>query len=111
MANFSAMSPDEVFALLKRIMVREFDLKEDAILPSSSFEELDMDSIDAVDLAVSVEEAIGFQFDAQNLAELRTLQDVIDLICGTPSSPSRPNPPLGSEPPSRSGPPTESPSG
>ncbi|MBW2243700.1 MAG: acyl carrier protein [Deltaproteobacteria bacterium] len=77
------MSPTDVLALLKRIMVREFDLTEDAIQLSSGFEELDMDSIDAVDLAVSVEEEIGFQFNTDDLAELRTIQNVVDLICGT----------------------------
>ncbi len=69
--------------MLKRIMVSEFDLAEAEIQLSSGFEELDMDSIDAVDLAVSVEEEIGFQFQTEDLAELRTIQNVVDLICGT----------------------------
>ncbi len=82
MADASAMSPDEIFALLKRIMVREFDLAEDEILLSSGFEDLEMDSMDAVDLTVSVEEAIGFQFAPEVLAGLKTVRDVVDLICG-----------------------------
>ena len=86
MADVSSMSPADVLAMLKRIMVREFELAEDAIQLSSGFEELDMDSIDAVDLAVSVEEEIGFQFQTDDLAELRTIQNVVDLICGTRSS-------------------------
>ncbi len=76
------MSPDQVFALLKEIMVREFDLQAEQIELSSDFEALDLDSIDAVDLAVSVEEEIGFQFETDDLARLRTLQDVVDLIRG-----------------------------
>ncbi len=82
MADHASMSPDEIFAMLKRIMVREFDLHEERILLSSGFEELDLDSIDAVDLAVSVEEEIDFQFETDDLAELRTMQDVVDLIAG-----------------------------
>lgn len=82
MADVTAMSPDEVFDMLKRIMVSEFDLAEAQIRLSSGFEELDMDSIDSVDLAVSVEEEIGFQFQTEDLAELRSIQDVVDLICG-----------------------------
>lgn len=89
MADVGAMSPDEVFAMLKRIMVREFDLTEEEILLSSGFEDLDMDSIDSVDLAVSVEEEIGFQFQTDDLAELRVIQDVVDLICGTRGRVSR----------------------
>lgn len=75
--------------MLKRIMVREFDLTEEEILLSSGFEDLDMDSIDSVDLAVSVEEEIGFQFQTDDLAELRIIQDVVDLICGTRGRVSR----------------------
>lgn len=82
MVDHASMTPDEIFAMLKRIMVREFDLEEAQILLSSGFEELDLDSIDAVDLAVSVEEEIDFQFETDDLAELRTMQDVVDLIAG-----------------------------
>ena len=82
MAEPSAMTPEEIFAMLKRIMVREFDLREEQIQLSSGFEDLDLDSIDAVDLAVSVEEEIDFQFETDDLADLRTMQDVVDLIGG-----------------------------
>ncbi len=82
MGDGAPTRPDEIFAMLRRIMVREFDLHEDEIQLTSGFEDLDMDSIDAVDLAVSVEEEIGFQFETEDLAALRTLQDVVDLIHG-----------------------------
>ncbi len=88
MADVSNMSPADAFSMLKRIMVREFDIAESEIQPSSGFEDLDMDSIDAVDLAVSVEEEIGFQFQTEDLAGIRTIQDVVDLICGNAPHPS-----------------------
>ena len=76
------MSAADLFGLLRDILVREFDLAAEVIRPESDFEALDLDSIDAVDLAVSVEEEIGFQFETEDLARLVTLQDVVDLIRG-----------------------------
>lgn len=76
------MGPGEIFEMLKRIISSEFDLPAEEIALHSTFEDLDMDSIDAVDLAVSVEEEIGFQFESDDLAELRTLEDVVGLIHG-----------------------------
>ncbi len=78
----SEMSPTEIFAVLQRIMASEFDLDPGSIHPESDFVSLDLDSIDAVDLAVSVEEEIGFQFETEDLARLVTVQDVVDLISG-----------------------------
>jgi acyl carrier protein len=75
-------SPGEIFEMLKRIISTEFDLPAEEIALHSTFEDLDMDSIDAVDLAVSVEEEIGFQFESDDLGELRTLEDVVGLIHG-----------------------------
>lgn len=81
-ADARSMSADDLFALLRRIMVREFDLAEERIELDSDFEALDLDSIDAVDLAVSVEEEVGFQFATEDLAQLVTLRDVVELIRG-----------------------------
>ena len=73
-------SPEEIFEMLTRIISTEFQVPTGEIALHSTFEDLDMDSIDAVDLAVSVEEEIGFQFESDDLVELRTLQDVVELI-------------------------------
>ena len=48
---------------------------------------LDLDSLDAVDIAVTIEETIGFQFDTDSIGEIHTLQDVVDVICGAAGSP------------------------
>ena len=74
------LGADQVFDLLKKIITDRFRIREEDIAPSSSLEELDLDSIDAVDIAVSVEEEIGFQFQPEHLESIRTLQDVVDVI-------------------------------
>jgi len=43
-------------------------------------EDLDLDSLDAFDLAVNVEETTGIAFDENQIRELRTVDDVISAI-------------------------------
>jgi len=74
-----------VFGTLREILTREFDLREEEVRPESRLaDDLDLDSIDAVDLAVKVEDALGFEFEPDDMQDLETLQDVIDLIRGRP---------------------------
>ena len=81
MPDLTTMDANGIFDFLKTVMMREFDLKQDEIRLESDFvEDLDMDSIDAVDLAVAVEEDLGVQFETDDLTELRIMQDVVDLI-------------------------------
>jgi len=81
----ASRSAEEVFGTLREILVREFDLREEDVRQDSRLaDDLDLDSIDAVDLAVKVEDALGFEFEADDMQDLETLQDVIDLIRGRP---------------------------
>ncbi|CAN5901594.1 hypothetical protein BH11MYX3_BH11MYX3_01640 [soil metagenome] len=50
--------------------------------PARLIEDLDLDSLDAIDLAVKVEEITGLAFDEQKIRELRTIEDVIIAIHG-----------------------------
>ena len=81
MAELAGMDAGEIFAFLKDVMEREFDISPEEIRLESDFvEDLDMDSIDAVDLAVAVEEELGVQFETDDLTGLQVMRDVVDLI-------------------------------
>ena len=43
-------------------------------------DDLDLDSIDGVDLSVKAEEELGVEIQPEDLGELQTLQDVVDLL-------------------------------
>jgi len=74
------MSTDHVLELLRKIMVREFDLEPERILPTSTLEDLDLDSIDAVDLAIAIEEELGYRFTTNDMEAFETLADVVDVV-------------------------------
>jgi acyl carrier protein len=75
------LSRQEIFEVLREALIREFELPADLIRPEAHVvDDLDLDSIDAIDLAVCLEEELGVSFGKQDLAGVRTLQDVVDLI-------------------------------
>ena len=82
MADEPHISADDAFDLLKDIIVREFEVPPESILVEAGLEDMDLDSIDAVDLVISVEQAIGFEFKTEDVSEFRTLQDIVDLLSG-----------------------------
>lgn len=55
-----------------------FELDEAKVQPEARLiEDLELDSLDAIDLAVKVEEATGRAFDEQKIRSLRTIDDVV----------------------------------
>jgi acyl carrier protein len=52
----------------------------DQIRRSSTFEELDIDSLDLVELAQIVEDEYGVVLKGEDMKELKTVGDAVDLI-------------------------------
>jgi acyl carrier protein len=58
----------------------ELGAERDQISRDASFEELDVDSLDLVELAQIVEDKFGVELGADDVKDLRTVGDAIDLI-------------------------------
>ncbi len=73
------MNKSEIFAILRDTMVDLFELDEAEIQPAANlFEDLDLDSIDAVDLAVKITEITGKRVNPEDFKKVRTVQDLVD---------------------------------
>jgi acyl carrier protein len=57
-----------------------FGPEADQINRSSTFEELDIDSLDLVELAQVVEDEYGVVLKGDDMKELKTVGDAVDLI-------------------------------
>jgi acyl carrier protein len=78
-----SMTKDEIFEEVRSILCREFEFRPEEVLSTSHLiDDLDLDSIDAVDLAVSVEKELGLSLTEGELKSIQTVQDVVDLIHG-----------------------------
>ncbi len=72
---------DEIFNVLKDILVNDFEIEQDQIVPDANlFEDLDFDSIDAVDLAVRLQEYTNRKISPDNFKEIRTVNDVVIAV-------------------------------
>lgn len=75
------LSKDEILKQLTDIMKQVFNFKDDEIVPTAHLvDDLDLDSIDAIDLAVRLEEVLGLQLKEDELKAIRTVQDVVDTV-------------------------------
>lgn len=71
----------EIFDTIKDILVKDFDCKESKItMESNLVEDLDLDSIDAVDLVVKLQGIINRKVDPEDFKQIRTLQDVVNAV-------------------------------
>ena len=72
---------EEVLAEIKKVLIDEFELDEARLVPDAKlFEDLDLDSIDAVDLVVRLQNITGLKVKAEDFKAIRTLGDVADVI-------------------------------
>ena len=72
---------DDVLAVLRATMQAEFGLEPSTIeLSAHLIDDLDLDSIDLVDLAVSLEEERGIKLDEDDLKSVRTVADAVDAV-------------------------------
>lgn len=77
----AALTKEAVLVELRAVMKSEFGLSPERIQPETHLiDDLDLDSIDLIDLAVSVEESTGRALEEQELKSVRTVQDAVDLI-------------------------------
>lgn len=73
------MNKQEIFEKLQTIMVDLFEIEREKItLSANLYEDLDIDSIDAVDLAVEVRELTGKRINPDDFKQVRTMQDLVD---------------------------------
>jgi acyl carrier protein len=77
----AATTSEEILAELRSVMKSQFGLEPRRIEPSAHLvEDLDLDSIDLVDLAVSLEERSGLRLDEEELKSVRTVGDAVEVV-------------------------------
>ena len=77
------MDNDDLYARIKSILVDQFEVEESAVsLDANLYEELEIDSIDAVDLLVQLKELTGKKIAPETFKDVRTIRDVLNALKG-----------------------------
>lgn len=75
------MSNDEIFEKVKKVIVEGLDVEEEKVELSSAFiDDFGADSLDIVELVMSLEEEFGISIEDQDAEKLATVEDVVKYI-------------------------------
>lgn len=76
-----ARTEAEIIAGLAEIVEEVTGIEPSEVTPEKSFvEDLDIDSLSMVEIAVQTEDRYGVEIPDEDLAKLRTVQDAVDYI-------------------------------
>ena len=79
--GISMKTAADIYNVLQGILVDEFEIDADAIsLDAHLYQDLDLDSIDAVDLVVKLREITGKKIEPDAFKQVRTVQDVVNEV-------------------------------
>ena len=82
------MSRESIFGSVRDMMAETFELELDRItLDARLYEDLDLDSIDALDMVVKLQEIIHRRVDENELRSLRTVGDVVEMVAAASAPP------------------------
>ncbi|KVC43329.1 acyl carrier protein [Burkholderia diffusa] len=75
------MTDAEILERIRAIFHENFAIEPERVTPDTHlFEELDLDSIDAVDLAIKLQEMTGKRIKPEEFKSVRTVGDVVAAV-------------------------------
>ena len=74
------MTQEEIYAWLSQTLQDMFELDAARIVPEANLADLDIDSIDAVDVVVKFKELTGKRVQPEVFKSVRTVQDVVNAL-------------------------------
>jgi acyl carrier protein len=71
----------DTLSRLREVLVEEFDIDPAAIVPEAKiYDDLDIDSIDAIDLIVRLKEITGKKIPPERFKEVRSIRDIVEIL-------------------------------
>lgn len=75
------MDKNTIYAEVKETLIQLFEVAEEDISPSAKlYEDLELDSIDAVDMIVHLQKKIEKKIKPEEFKTVRTVQDIVDAL-------------------------------
>lgn len=80
-AEHTTVTRDDIYVHVRSTLIELFEIEADDIHPEARlYEDLDIDSIDAVDLVVELKKFTGRRIEANDFKSVRTLNDVVNAV-------------------------------
>jgi acyl carrier protein len=72
---------EEVYNKITEVLIEEFEVEADAIsMESNLFTDLELDSLDAIDLMVTLDKELGIEIKTEEMQDMRTIEDVCKFV-------------------------------
>lgn len=79
--TITKMSIDEVVVKVNDFLIDEFELEEEQLMPGALMkEDLDIESLDFVDIAVIIEKQFGMKVTSEQMVKIKKLEDLYNFI-------------------------------
>jgi len=77
----STMSKEEILGWVRNVLQEQFEIPAARVTPEAHlYEDLDIDSIDAVDLLIKLKQLTGQSISPEVFKQVRTVSDVVDAV-------------------------------
>ncbi|WNL44979.1 acyl carrier protein [Dyella sp. BiH032] len=77
----SGISDEDILARLRQVLLDTFEIEPARVTPAAHlFTDLELDSIDAVDLAIHVQDMTGTRIKPEDFKSVRTVGDVVATV-------------------------------
>lgn len=75
------ITKQELLKQVQQLITEYFELEEGAVTPEAHlYQDLDLDSFDAIDLAVNMESKTGIKLQEEELKFIRTVSDIVEVV-------------------------------
>ncbi len=75
------MSKEDVVTIVNDFLIDEFELEEEQLHPKARMkEDLDIESLDFVDIAVIIEKEFGLKVTSEQMVKIKKLEDLYNFI-------------------------------
>lgn len=76
-----AHSKQEISDHINKVLIDLFEIEPEKLVPEAQLhEDLDLDSIDTVDLLIELKKFVPDDIDADRFVDARTLGDVVEIV-------------------------------
>lgn len=69
-----------MFNQVREIIARKFQLNPDDITPEATLKDLELDSLDVVDLSLVIEKELGVAVSDEEMLQAETVEAVVTLV-------------------------------
>jgi acyl carrier protein len=75
------MNQDEIVVLIRKYFKEQFEIpEENVVLDAHLFQDLELDSIDALDMVGMLETELDIEVHEEDLKSIRTVHDVVNYV-------------------------------